>query len=183
MRIAILQGNGHLDRQIERLLIQHGIKGDFVKTLQRSSLKQCDCLILSHRNDVANLPIVIEQLILDLKISIIFVSGTTSIGQLYNVYNDVYFNLINEVTMEVELPVTIKLLEKYMKKMRSLQTAKDNVEEQLSMLIDTNKAKRILINKGLSEEESHQFIQKRAMDLRISKRRLVNLIIENKIDI
>jgi len=45
-----------------------------------------------------------------------------------------------------------------------------------------NNAKLILSKKGYSEAASHQFIQKKAMDLRLSKKMTANLIIENKID-
>ncbi|QMS84918.1 ANTAR domain-containing protein [Candidatus Xianfuyuplasma coldseepsis] len=183
MRVAIINGNGHLDKQIERLLNQHGIKGDFVNHLQRNTVKQYDAIILSHRNDVPNKPIFIERLIIEQAIPIIYITNTPSIGQLYNVYHDLFFNLVNEITMEVELPVTIKLVAKYMKEIRRLQSVNDNTKERLETILLTNKAKRVLMNKGLSEEDSHQFIQKKAMDLRVSKRRLVNLIIENKIDI
>ena len=182
MRVAIIKGNGHLDRQIERLLQQHGINGDFVTQLHRGMMKQYDCVILSHRNDIPNIPILIEQIILEQTISVIYIATTTSIGQLYNVYQDMYFNLVNEITMEVELPLTIKHNEKYMKQIRLLQTKYEDAKEDLETLQLTNKAKRILMTKGLTEDESHQYITKKAMDLRVSKRRLVNLIIENKID-
>ena len=183
MRVAVIKGNGDLDRRIERLLNQHGIKGDFVQQLHRNTMKQYDCVILSHRNDVPNIPIVIERIVLEKATSVVYITGTTSVGHLYNVYNDVYFNLVNELTMDIELPLTIKLVAKHMNKIEQLQIENDDVNERLQTLMQTNKAKRILIKKGLSEEESHQFIQKKAMDLRVSKRHLVNLIIENKIDI
>ncbi len=57
------------------------------------------------------------------------------------------------------------------------------LQRQLKSIKSESKAKRILISKGLSEADSHAFIQKKAMDMRISKDKLANLIIENKIDI
>jgi len=181
MRVAILKGNGHLDNQIQRLLKYHDIKGDFVESQHKNTLKQYDCVILSQYCDVSNLPVFIEQMILQ-KTSVVYIASTASIGQLYNVYQDIYFNLVSEVTLEASLPITLNQMAKYLPEIHRLQTENIKISTELETLLLTNKAKRILMDKGLTEEESHQFIQKQAMDLRVSKRRVVNLIIENKID-
>lgn len=183
MRVAIIQTNGYLDRQLQRLTSQHNINGDIVQHITRNVVETYDCMILSYKNDIQNLPIVIERIILEKKITVIYVSNNPNVGYFYNVYNDLRFHMINEVTMEVELPVTLKLLSKYMTEINHLQKKSDDFKERYETLQLTNKAKRILMNKGLSEEESHQFIQRKSMDMRVSKRRLVNLIIENKVDI
>jgi len=41
----------------------------------------------------------------------------------------------------------------------------------------------ILMNKGLNEADSHKFIVHKAMEMRLSKKKIVNLIIEEKIDL
>jgi len=102
---------------------------------------------------------------------------------MYNVLDDIFFAYVNEQTMDIELPVILNSSVKYLKKITYLQKNHDDMKDQLETIKLTNKAKRLLMNKGLTEEESHQFIQKKAMDLRTSKKNLVNLIIENKIDI
>lgn len=182
MRVAIIATNGYLDKLILRLLGQNGINGDIETRITKAMIQQYDCMILSYKNEIPNIPIVLEGIVLEKSCSIIYITNNASIGQFYNVYNDLYMNFVNELTMEVELPLTIKLVQKYMKQIRILQTTNNDVEERLEVLELTNKAKRLLMKKGLSEADSHQFIQQKAMDLRKSKKQIVNLIIKNKID-
>jgi response regulator NasT len=183
MRAVIITSNGYLDKRLERILINNGIKGDIETKITRNMLNVYDCVIFSYKNEIPNLPIVIERLVLEKKILVVYINNTASIGSFYNVIKDLFFININELTMEIELPLVIKSSLKYLKKITQLQSEKTTIEEQLNTLKLTNKAKQILISKGLSEAESHQFIQKKAMDLRVSKLKLVNLIIKNKIDI
>jgi len=182
MRVAVIASNSTIDKQVLRLLSQNGIDGDIQTRITPQVVQAYDCVILSYKNEIPNIPIVLEQIVLEKKISIVYITNTSSIGQFYNVYHDLYMNFVNEITMEVELPVTIKHIRKYMKQIRFLEKANEDLNERLELLQLTNKAKRLLMKKGLSEEDSHQFIQQKSMDLRKSKKQIVNLIIKNKID-
>jgi len=182
MRVAVIATNGHFDKQILRLVTKNNINGDIQPRITPQVIQSYDCLILSYKNEMPNMPIVLEQIVLEQKCSIIYITNTTSIGQFYNVYHDLFMNFVNEITMEVELPVTIKYIQKFMKQIQILQTENEELQDRLETLQLTNKAKRILMKKGLSEENSHQFIQQKSMDLRKSKKQVVNLIIKNKID-
>ena len=183
MKAIIISSNGYLDKRIERVLSHNDIKGDITNRLSRSMLNVYDCVIFSHKNEIPNLPKVIEQIVLERKILVLFISNTPSIGQFYTVVNNLFFHIVKESTLDVELPVIIQSSVKYLKKINILEQDNTRIKDKLELVNLTNKAKRCLINKGLSEEESHQFIQRKSMDMRISKKKLVNLIIENKIDI
>ncbi len=183
MRVIIISSDGYLDKRIQRILKQSGINGDIKNKLTRNMLNLYDYIVFSYKNKIPNLPKLIESIVLERKMLVIYINNKTSIGSFYNILNDMYFIMLNEMSLEIELPITLKTTTKYIKRITQLQIENTDLSIRLTTLKLTNKAKRILIKKGLSEDESHQFIQKKAMDLRITKRKLVNLIIENKIDI
>ena len=183
MRTIIISSGGYLDKRIERVLLNNNIKGDITSRLTRTMINVYDCVIFTYQNNIPNLPKVIERIVLDKKLLVIYVNNTSSIGYYYNLINDLYFAMVTEVTLDIELPAVINANLKYVKKINKLELTVLELEEQLRLVKLTNKAKRVLIEKGLSEEESHKFILQKAMSMRVSKLKLVNLIIENKIDI
>ena len=183
MRVAILAGNGTLDRQRKRILENNHINGDIIASIHKRTLQNYDILIVSPTNDIPNLPVVIEQIVVTKQVQVIYIGKTTSIGQFYNVMNDPFFHLVQDWTVDVELPLLVRTIAKFQRRLNHLTTTNTKLEERLETINMTNKAKKILMTKGMTEEEAHQFIQKQAMDLRISKKRYVNLIIKNKIDI
>jgi response regulator NasT len=183
MRVAIIKNNGHIDKRIERLLSYSEIKGDFISKFTRNSLNMYHCVIFTHKNNIQNLPKVIESIVLEKKILVIYINNTLSIGEFYNVMNDLYFSVINEQNLEIELLSVINNSVKYINEINRLNLEKDRVVEELKTINNVSKAKRSLMSKGFTEDEAHKFIQRKAMDLRLSKLETANLIIENKIDI
>lgn len=183
MRVAIVATGGPFDRQLQRVLFQHNINGDIVTTITPRVMEEYGCICLSDHNEIPNLPVLVERLILAKTLHVIYITQNPSIGQFYAVLNDMFFHRVNQFSMDVELPLLIRTIDKFNKPLQHLQHQHETINDKYETLRLTNKAKRILLDRGYTEEEAHQFIQKTAMDLRISKRRLVSLIIENKIDI
>jgi len=64
MRVAIIASNGYLDKRIERLLGSNNIKGDIMNKFTRNQIYAYDCVIFTHKNDIPNLPVLIERLVL-----------------------------------------------------------------------------------------------------------------------
>ena len=183
MKIAIVKSNGIVDKRIERVLVSNKIKGDFVDKVTRNIVINYDYVVFSQHNSLPNLPKVIERVVLEKKAIVLLVNRTLNIGHFYNVMNDNRFHIINEQSLEQELILTINIASKYNGLIQNLSNDNLKLKSRVNLLENTNKAKRILISKGLSEAESHNIIQKKAMDMRISKNEMVSLIIENKIDI
>ena len=183
MRVAIVSSNTYIDKKIERLMNFNKIKVDFIATFTRNSLKTYDVVIFTYKNNIPNLPKVLESIVLESEILVIYVKNTLSTGEFYNVLNDLYFSAINEQSLEIELYSIMNNSLKYLKEMALIKAENSKLTKELLTIKLVNKAKRVLMSKGLSEEESHKFIQTKAMDLRKSKLQTVKLIIENKIDI
>ena len=183
MRVLIITSGGYLDKRIGRILHNNNIKGDVATKLTRDMINRYDCVIFSHNNEIPNLPKLIETIVLEKKILVIYINNTSSIGYYYNIVDDLFFSMISENTVEIELPSVIKSSGKYTSMITKLEDKIKQLQEDNKLLKLTNKAKLILMNKGLTEAQSHKFIQRKAMSMRTSKLNLVNLIIENKIDI
>ena len=183
MRVAVIKSNGYIDTKIERLLTFHKIKGDFITRFTRNSLKMYDTVIFTYKNNIPNLPKVLESIVLEQKIFVIYVNSTLSTGEFYNLLNNLYFSMINVQNMEIEFLSVLTNSLKYIREINAYKLKNEQLNNELNTIKLVNKAKNILISKGLSEADSHKFIQRKAMDLRLSKKQTANLIIENKIDI
>ena len=182
MRVAIIKNSGNMDTKIERVLKSNKINGDFIDKFTRNSLSMYDIIIFTYKNKILNLSKIIEQIVLEKKTLVIFINNKLSVGQFYNVLNDLYFSIVNEQTLDVELPNMLSNTKKYLNEINLLNSEVKQLKEQLNTINLINNAKRILSNKGFSEAESHQFIQRKSMDLRLSKKMTAQLVIENKID-
>ena len=129
------------------------------------------------------MPKVLEKIVLEKQISVIYVTNTASIGHFYNLIDDLYFNYVQEHKIDLILSNIILHTRKYLKEISYYKLELERVKSDLETINKTNKAKRLLMNKGLSEADSHKFIISKSMEMRISKKKLANLIIEQKIDI
>ena len=183
MRVAVIKSNGYIDTKLERLLGLNKIKGDFISKFTRKSLNKYDTVIFTYKNNIPNLPKVLESIVLEKEVFVIYVNNTLSTGEFYNFMSDLYFSIVNEQNIEVELLSILNTSLKYIKEINGLKAQNILLKDELGTMKLVNKAKTILISKGLSEADSHKFIQRKAMSLRLSKKQTANLIIENKIDI
>jgi len=182
MRVAIVKSDGHLDGRISRILEVNGINGDIISKLTRSTINQYDSVIFSYQNKIPNMPKLLEQIVLEKEIHVVYITNTPSIGQFYNLFDDLYFNYLQEHKLDNMLSTILRHTKKYLKEISIINKEMSSCREELILLKQTNKAKRLLMSKGLSEEESHRFIVDKSMNSRLSKKQVVNLIIEEKID-
>jgi len=183
MKIAVVRSNGNLERRIMRVLQNNNFNGEIIDKVTRLTVINYDYIIFSSEHTTPNLPKLIEQIVLEKKAIVLYISKTLSIGQFYSVMNDIYFGVISDIDLAVELKHSIEFSQRYIHTIKNLKHENKKLKDQIDLLKNTSKAKRILMSKGLSEEESHQFIQRKCMDLRLPRKRIVNLIIQNKIDI
>ena len=183
MRVAIVKSDGYIDTRISRILANNGINGDIIDKVSRNTIIHYDSIIFTYKNNVPNMPKLLERIVMERKTHVVYVTNTVSIGQFYNLFEDLYFNYVQESKLDLVLSTILRHTKKYIKEINIIEDKNRELKEELKTIKQTNKAKRVLMTKGLSEEESHKFIINKAMDLRVSKKKLVNLIIEEKIDI
>ena len=182
MRVAVIKNGGNMDTKIDRILKDIKINGDFIEKFTTNSIKKYDTIIFTYQNKILNLSKVIEQIVLEKNILVIFINNKLSVGQFYNVLNDLYFSIVNEQSLDIELSNVLHLTDKYLKEISNLNSEVFKLKDQIDTINLINNAKRMLSNKGYSEAASHQFIQKTSMDLRLSKKMTAERIIKNMID-
>ncbi len=182
MRLAIFQDNGLIYQRIIRFLRQNSYSVDTVNRVTSHTIKNYDVVVFTEGVQVPNLVKVIEQIALEEAILVVYIHQGSALNQFYNIASHPFFIDITLKDLHLEWRYKIPLATKYSKVLtRSYQALKET-KKQLNALENELKAKRILMRNGLSEAESHRFIQQKAMKLRKSKQDVVNLIIQNKID-
>lgn len=183
MNVAILQGPELLNKQLLRSLQSHQIKGDLITQINNIVLIKYDFLIVSSEQHPKLTSRVLEQIVLKKQVVLVYIHHQSNIVNLYNLIDDPYFLLIPKVNVIETLPSILITIFKWQREVRMLKSELKETSLKLTETQNTIKAKRILINKGMSEIEAHNWIQKVAMDKRCKKSEIVNLIIEEKIDI
>lgn len=183
MRVAIVKSNGYIDNRISRVLGNEGINGDIIVKFTRNTANEYDSVIFTYQNNVPNMPKLLERIVLENNIHVVYITNTPSIGQFYNLFEDLHFNHINEQNLDLILCTMLRHTKKYLKIVHNQNEDIQRLKDDVKLLKLINKAKRVLMNKGLNEADSHKFIISKSMEMRVSKLTLANLIIEEKIDL
>lgn len=93
------------------------------------------------------------------------------------IYDDVYAKVMAEGVMVIAKPLsapmvaqTLRMVVSSRERLKKMEKKQATVEEKIKELRLVNRAKWILIeDKGMSEAEAHRYIEKMAMDQRLSK--------------
>jgi len=182
MKVAILQGSEQLNRKLLRSFQSHQIKGDLINRIDQRTIVTYDFLLIS--SDVKQkVPVrVLEQIVLQKQCVLVYIHHQANVHQFYNLINDPYFLLVPYTQVVESLPGLLITVNRWRKEVLVLRRELLISEKDLREFKASAKAKRILMKRGLSEEEAHNWIQKEAMDRRCKKIDVVNLIIQEKID-
>ncbi len=103
-----------------------------------------------------------------------------------DIYNDVYSEVMEHGVFTLSKPTSSQLLGQYLKilctareRMRRQEGRQQTVEEKIEEIRMVNHAKWLLIEcLSMTESEAQRYIEKQAMDLRISKRQMAENVIK-----
>ena len=103
-----------------------------------------------------------------------------------DIYDEVYSEVMEYGVFTLSKPTSAQLLSQYLKilctareRIRRLEGKQQSVEEKIEEIRLVNHAKWLLIEcLSMSEAEAHRYIEKHAMDLRISKRQMAENVIK-----
>lgn len=101
-------------------------------------------------------------------------------------YNDVYAKVVGYGVITLSKPTSRQMVAQNLRilcatreRMRRMQEKQATVEEKIKEIRLVNRAKWLLIEcLRMTEAEAHRYIEKQAMDLRISKREAAENIIK-----
>ncbi len=102
------------------------------------------------------------------------------------VYNDIYAKVVGYGVMTLSKPTSLQIISQTLRimcatreRMRFMEAKQATVEEKIAEIRLVNRAKWLLIQcLNMTESDAHRYIEKRAMDLRISKREVAETIIK-----
>ena len=77
------------------------------------------------------------------------------------------------------LELSLRLILSLQEKVRKAEKKVNKLEEKMEELRAVSRAKLILVQKGMSEEEAHEYIIRNAMNRGLSKRAIAEEIIED----
>lgn len=183
MRLGIYETKGPIYDQVISYLKRNNIGVIPVKQVTSHTLTLYEAIIFTEDVAIPNITKVIEQIILEEHSAVIYVHGGQWMNHLYNMMNNPFFIEVNYKQIELlfyqKVDISLKYIQLIKRKNREIRLLSDNYKD----LKNEIKAKRILMSRGLSEDESHKLIQTKAMKLRKQKKDIVNLIIRNRIDL
>lgn len=102
-----------------------------------------------------------------------------------DIYNDVYSKVMEYGVFTLSKPTSSRLVEQFLKilcttreRMRKLEEKQQSVEDKIAEIRVVNHAKWLLIQcLRMTESEVQKYIEKQAMDARISKRQMAENVI------
>ena len=101
-------------------------------------------------------------------------------------YNDIYSKVVGYGVITLSKPTSLQMVSQSLRvlcatreRLRKVEERQATVEEKIEEIRLVNRAKWLLIEcLSMTEAEAHRYIEKQAMDLRTSKRRVAENIIE-----
>lgn len=161
-------------------------KGDFYPVLRASSAGEAKRMLVSDSVDIViiNTPLPDEfgsDLALDLTEScsgIMLLVKTDFYEQIcYKVEDEGIFTLIKPNSRQI-IYNSIKLLSAMTLKIKKMEKRNKTLQEKMADIRVVNRAKWLLIdNLNMSEKEAHYYIEKQAMDTRLSRKEVAENII------
>jgi Skp family chaperone for outer membrane proteins len=180
-RMLVCSEDGLFSLRIGRILTAGNYAYDIVKTpIRRDDLINYHLMIIHASYRLSGLTQFIEHLVLAKVIPVIYISSTIEIGGFQLLMKHPHFVFVDENKLDSELPVTIRLVAKYVKELKETRQEVQKVESNLESERLMAKCKKQLMDSGLSEEESHRKILKTAMDAHLDKRSACQRILDEK---
>lgn len=169
-KILVCISDSLLSIRIARVLTDQGLSYEIVSTpIRKDDLMRYELLMMHSSYPLTGLYAFIDHILIHHQIPVIFISSNPSLGQINQFAKHSTFALVDEMKMDAVLPVTIQMFIKQKQRIEELEKENTVLNKKVHLQEQMTKCKRKLMDEGLSEEESHQFILKYAMDHKCSK--------------
>lgn len=183
-RLLLVSSGDKFIREAEALL-----QGDQYQTEQSVSASDARCKLLENSYDmvIVNSPLSDEsgsRLCIDASqnngtIAALF-SANDSFAEVYAKTSVHGVFVIQKPTSKLLMSQALSLMICARERLRTAEKKADKAQNRLDAIRIVNKAKWFLIeNEGMSEEEAHKYVEKKAMDAGIAKKLAAQLIIDN----
>ncbi|XFA98424.1 hypothetical protein ACAG96_06030 [Candidatus Izemoplasma sp. B36] len=168
--ILICINDGLLKLRINRILSEKNFVFQITdRPIKRDDLVKYEFVIIHTSYRLSNLYNFIQNAIIQELCNIIYITSNTNTNPFNKLKEHTNLVVIDENKMDIELPLTINLLDKYSKQINQLSKENKKLSKKIEENTIINNCKRFLIKKGLSEEEAHKHILQYAMNNHIDK--------------
>lgn len=120
---------------------------------------------------------LIEKLVTIDLVNVIYVSKTYDFSLVYSLMDNTRF-IIVQIDKINAIEDFIKIITKYNKKINTLEKQLEDANNQINDSILVNKAKNHLMKLGYTENDAFKYIQRLAMDKRVSKAQIAKEILK-----
>jgi hypothetical protein len=177
-KILVCLNDGLLKIRLDRVLSEKNISYNITTNpIKRTDLLNFSLVIFHSSYKLVNLFKFIENIITSDTITVIYISSNPTSNQFIRFRDNPNLILIDENKMDIEINLAINIYKKLQKNIYSLREQNEKLTKKLNVEKLLSKCKRILINKGFTEETAHKEILKYAMDNKISKEEACNRLI------
>lgn len=181
-KILICCEDEYLKLRFSKILNENNYQYDLTnQPIKKADLANYSLIIIHSSYRLYQLLAFVENTIISKQSLVIYVSANPKSSNLAHLKNQEYLILVDEYKLDIELPFSITLFNKYHRIIENLNInnlqARNNHEEKINYY----ECKIMLMIKGMTEEKAHQYILKYAMDNHLSKLEACKrLIIANK---
>lgn len=178
--ILICINDGLLKLRINRILSEKNYAFQITdKPIKRDDLVKYDFVIIHTSYRLSNLYNFIQNAIIQEICNIIYITSNINMNPFNKLNEHTNLVLVDENKMDIELPLSINLLDKYSKQINKLSKENKKLSKKIEENTIINNCKRFLIKKGFSEEEAHKHILQYAMNNHIDKIEACNRLLTN----
>lgn len=182
-RVLLISSSKNFSASIINALAHEPYEISVIDTIQKAKRlvieKDFDILIINAPVvDDFGIDFAIDEALRDISGILFFVNAKYEAEIYYKTYQYGILTLVKPTTYGILLQ-SLRLLSSSQMKKEMLFEKKADLKSRLEDIKIINTAKLLLIeHKQISEDEAHKYIERRAMDLRVSKIRIANEIID-----
>lgn len=181
MNILICLNDDYLKIRINRLLSKDNYQYKITdKPIRQDDLVNYDLVLIHSTYRIDNLYGFIENAVLKKLSTILYITTNTNSNPFRKFIDHPNIMFIDEHKLDIELPFAINMHKKYVAQISKLDKDYKKLSNNLENINLMNKCKRMLMQKGLSENESHKHILKYAMDNHIDKYEACNRLLNDE---
>lgn len=156
--------------QIDRILKNRSFGYETAGTaLSKEQALKADLLIVHSSWRLPSLQAFVEHVALAKQVPLIYVSPTISTLSSGKLADNAYFLRVHELKLDSELPIAVETALRFSAELKQKDKTIRKLQNQLDEERLMWKAKRQLMNQGMTEEAAHQTILKAAMDQQTTK--------------
>lgn len=168
--------------QIDRLLKTKQIAYDLIQgKAAKEDLLRYEVILIHASWRLPSLFVFVEHVVLASGPMVFMIQNGMGSGSFSRISHNPHFALIQELKLDIELPIALDLAFKFIQEKQRLEKLTKSAQNKVETMEKYTEAKRMLLRKGFTEDEAHQHILKVAMDHQMTKHAAcLKILAENK---